>query len=59
MTNYNVKHQLKGYSTYWTQNNLLRHCITDKDWYIRIITLYTQQDPKCSVFYVPNFQILI
>jgi len=26
-----MKHQIKGYNTYWTKNNLLHHCITDKD----------------------------
>jgi len=38
--------QLKGYSTYWTKNNLLHHCVTDKDWYIQVVTLYTQQNLK-------------
>jgi len=31
ITNNNIKHQIKGYSTYWTKNNLLHRCITDKD----------------------------
>ena len=65
------KHQLKGYSTYWTKHNLLHHCITDKDQYIHVVRLYTQHDLKCRLvitekrtinvylFYVPNFQKLI
>jgi len=28
------------------KNNLLHHCITDKDWYIHVVTLYTKQDVK-------------
>jgi len=37
---------LKGYSTYCTKNNLLHHCVTDKDWYILSVTFYTKQDLK-------------
>jgi len=42
ITNNNINHQLKGYSTYWTKNNLLHHCISDKDRYIHVVTLYTR-----------------
>ena len=53
------------------QNNSLHHCITDKKWYIHLVTLYTQQYLKYRslvkekrninvyLFYIPNFQILI
>jgi len=59
------------YSTNWTKNNLPHHCITDKDWYIQVVTLYMQQDLKYGLvvkdkrnmniylFNVPNLQILI
>jgi len=26
------------------ENNLPRHCVTDKDWYIHVVVLYTQTD---------------
>jgi len=41
-----LKHQLRGYSTVWTKNYLLHHCITDKDWNIHVVMLYTKQDLK-------------
>ena len=46
MTNNNIKTPVKIYSTYWTKNNLLHHCITDKDWYIHVVMLYTQHNLK-------------
>jgi hypothetical protein len=29
--------------------NLLRRCVTQKDWYIHVVMLYTQHDQKCKL----------
>ena len=43
-----TKHQLIGYTTYWTNNNLPNHRIMGKDRYIHAVTLYTKQVLKYS-----------
>jgi len=53
------------------KNNLPHHCVTDKVWYIHVVTLYTQTDPKyrlvdkekrnihAYLLHVPNLHIPI
>jgi len=41
IANNNLKHQLKENGPYWAKNNLPYHFITDRDWYIHAVMLYT------------------
>jgi hypothetical protein len=46
MTNNNITTPIKRIQYLGTKNNLLHHCISDKDWYVHVATLYTLQDLK-------------